>query len=100
MAKSAIKMMVATTVTLLRKTYYNYQIKYKKVCLHFSDESSQLADDFSQGPWILLPVDAQIVGQTCQKDVHKWRVGLSQTVWLPADWIDIFKSSRKPVAGL
>lgn len=33
--------------------------------LHFSDESSQLANDFPQRPWILLPVDAQIVWQTC-----------------------------------
>jgi hypothetical protein len=35
------------------------------VHLHFSDQGSQLADEFAQNPRILLPVDAQIVGQTC-----------------------------------
>lgn len=33
--------------------------------LHFSDEGPQLADNFAQCPGILLPVDAQVVRQTC-----------------------------------
>ncbi len=39
------------------------------VHLHFSDQGSQLADEFAQNPRILLPVDAQIVGQTCYSKV-------------------------------
>ena len=68
-AKRVVKM----TVTVLREMH-SYKIKNKRVCLHFSDESSELADDFSQGPGVLLPVDAQVVGQTCQKDGHKWGI--------------------------
>ena len=33
--------------------------------LHFSNEGPQLADNFTQDPGVLLPVDAQVVWQPC-----------------------------------
>ena len=41
--------------------------------LHFSNEGPQLADNFTQDPGVLLPVDAQVVWQPCANiDFYKF----------------------------